>query len=303
MKDWITKERCFYVFVALVLYAVVTMFLENKQLHEDLIGQQEAYEQLSDHSAKLMIKYTEQTELRAKAESVFNAEKGKLLSKIEILSDATFLIKEKARETNSSDLIWDGESKFVMNEIRFNDGPAVGYVLIFSDGRVVSKLYKQEINVSQVVSKDEDSGRYSVISKADFILKSSSLASGKDSWLNKRYPLKITGGTALIDPTERDQLAPRFFLWNPKINANINVDGSITPGIGVSISGYGKSKNDLDFKFIQIGLDLKDKKSRATLTPLLYRPFSSWIQNSYFGPGISYDNDGLGYFIGFQIGL
>lgn len=291
--------------VVLILLAAVAMLSKDKsRLHEDLIGQTEKYEQLSDYAAKLKVEYKSQADLKAEVEKRFKNEMSAMEKRIEILSDATFLIKEKARESNNSDVVFNGEnSQFVLNEIRFENGPPVGYVLIFKDGRVVSKLYTNQIKVGTVVSKDEDSGRYSIISKADYVLKSPSLNSGGVSWFNKPYPLKITEGTAIIDPTERNQLVKQFYLWNPKINLNVNTNGSKTlPGMGVSLGSYGFTKNDSEFKFVQLGFQVDEKVLRPTLAPILWRPLNL-LPNTYLGPSLVYENGGIGYYLGIQVGL
>lgn len=303
-----------------LLVAVVTLFVgnrlyslyqditsENKRLHEDLVSKTEAYEQLSDKAAKLENQYVEQKQLKEKLEKEFQEEKSALNGRIKMLSNATFLIREKARKTGKSDFTYQGKMfKYILNELRFNDGPPLGYVLIFDDGRVVSKIYKHEINVKTAVSRDEDSGKYSVVSKADFILKSPSLnVNGEKVWLNKPYALSISGGTAVIDPTEHNQLRRRFHLWAPHLNAKVDFASTEpSPGLGLSVAGYGKTKNDLDFRFLQIGFHYDNEAGiRSTLTPVLWRPFNSLLSNTYLGPGIAIDSVGLRYFLGVQIGL
>ena len=145
----------------------------NERLHIELVGQKEKYQQLSEFTAKLEIKYVGQEKLRKELERNFSAEKGALKGRIKILSNATFLIREKARKSGKSDLVYQGNRlKYIVNEIRYKDGPPVGYVLIFDNGKVVSKLYNHRFDVKTAVSRDEDSGRYSVVSKADYILMS-----------------------------------------------------------------------------------------------------------------------------------
>src|SRR5258707_87356 len=77
---------------------------ENTRLHTELIGQTEKYKQLSDHAAKLEIQYADQAKLKEELDKKFSAEKSALIGRIEILSNATFLIRDKARDAKNSDV-------------------------------------------------------------------------------------------------------------------------------------------------------------------------------------------------------
>lgn len=274
---------------------------ENTRLHTELIGQTEKYKQISDYAAKLEIKYSDQAKLEEELNKKFAAEKDELNGRIKILSNATFLIREKARDGSHSDVVYQGDKlKYVINEIRFNDGPAVGYVLIFDDGRVVSKLYNHTIEVNTAVARDEDSGRYSIVSKADYVLKSPSInVNGEKVWLNKPYPLKIVGGTALVDPTEKNQLTSGLKLWAPHINGGLSAGAGasgafLRPGVDVSIAGYGVTKNDLDWKFLHLGFDIDTelKDPGIHLVPFSYRFWPSVLTNTYVGPGVGFTKSG-----------
>lgn len=278
---------------------------DNGRLHTELVGQQEKYKQLTDYVAKLEVQYKSEEDLRKDTEAKFKDQMAELQGRIKVLSDATFLIKSNARDTKNSDVVFSGpDSKFVLNEIRYDDGPPVGYVLIFDDGRVVSKLYNHEINVSEVVSKDETSGRYSILSKADYILKSPSLNQNGKSWLNQPYALKITGGSAEVDPTEPIIVQNRFYFWNPKLNANLNtnLDG-LYPGANISIMSYGVSKNDSNWKFIGVGAQQVGTEIQPTITPIMWRPFSGLLSNTYVGPGAYLSGTEIKYFLGLQVEL
>lgn len=279
---------------------------ENKRLHTELIGQKEQYKQLSDHAASLEIQYVDQQRLNKELEAKFANERDSLKGRIKVLSNATFLIREKARKSGRSDLVYKGKRlKYVLNEIRYNDGPPVGYVLIFDNGNVVSKLYNHELSVNTAVSRDEGSGRYDIVSKADFILRSPSLnTNGEKNWYKVPYPLTITGGKAFVDPTEPNQLKPKFHWWAPHLNMSIDFNREISPGLGVSLAGYGVTKNDLDWRFVNLGAHYNETDGvEATLVPAMYRPFSNILSNTYIGPGIQFGDNGIGYFLGLQVGL
>lgn len=273
------------------------VFGENTRLHAELVGQTQKYEQLSEYAAKLEIKYADAKALEGRLNKDFAEERDALRGRIKVLSNATFLIREKARNSGASDLTYQGETlKYVVNEIRFNEGPPVGYVLIFDDGRVVSKIYNHAIEVKTAVARDEESGLYSIVSKADFILKSPSInVNGERVWTNAPYPLKIVGGTATVDPTERNQLRPHFIFWAPHLSGGMGfgmgADGtSVRPAIDFSVAGYGVTRNDLDWKFLHLGVDVDTdlKIPGIHVTPFSYRFWPSILTNTFVGPTIGY---------------
>jgi hypothetical protein len=278
------------------------MLGENKRLHTELIGQTEKYQQLSDHAAKLEVKYSDAKALEERLNKDFAAEKGALEGRIKILSNATFVIRESARKAGKSDLVYQGETvKYVVNEIRFNDGPPVGYVLIFDDGRVVSKIYNNVIDVKTAVARDEDSGKYSIVSKADFILKSPSInQNGEKVWTNVPYPLRINGGTATVDPTEKNPLFPRLRLWAPHLNGGMSAGAGIggafvRPTVDASLAGFGRTDNDLDWKFVHLGFDIDTELTDPGfhVIPFSYRFWPTMLTNSYVGPGLGWTKTGM----------
>jgi len=296
--------------VGLCLFAALGKYLdqraENKRLHQELIGKTEQYEQLTKHAANLERKYVDQQTQQRLAKEQWGKEARNLRGRIKVLSNATYLIRERARKENRSDLVYEGKRvKYLFNEIRFNNGPPVGYVLIFDNGRVVSKVYNHKIDVKTAVSRDEESGRYDILSKADFVLRSGHLKPDGKNWFGVPYPLKITGGSATIDPTEPSKDSKRFHFWAPRYNfgVNANVDG-LHPGLGVSLMGFGYSKRDLDWKLVELGLQYeKEDGAGLTFKPVLWRPFSDALPNTYIGPGISLDQNGTDYFFGISLGF
>lgn len=276
---------------------------ENTRLHTELVGQTDKYKQLSEHAAKLEIQYVDQQTLTKQINEKFAQEKSALEGRVKILSNATFLIRETARKTNASDVVYQGQSvKYVINEVRFDkDGPPVGYVLIFDDGRVVSKLYNHEIQVNTAVSRNETTGKYDIVSKADYVLKSPSLNNGSNTiWTNKPYALDITAGEAYVDPTEPNQLTPSLQLWAPHLNGGISgaigsIGAEMRPSVDVSFAGYGITKNDLDWKFLHIGVDsdIDFKDPGLHIMPFSYRFWPSILSNTYIGPGIGFSKSGV----------
>lgn len=276
----------------------------NKRLYTDLVGQQQAYKQLSDKAALLAIQYADSDKMKADLESRFAAEKEALEGRIKILANATFTIREKARDSTGSDISYQGVgTKYVVNEIRFNDGPPVGYVLIYDDGRVVSKLYNHTFNVDTAVSRDEDSGRYAIVSKASYTLKSPSInTNNQQVWTNKPYALNITGGSAEIDPTEKNPLTPRMQWWAPHINGGVSLGAGtggtfLRPTLDFSVAGFGATRNDLDWKFLHVGFDT-DTEFKAPgfhVLPFSYRFWPGLLTNTYLGPGVGFNPQGTNF--------
>jgi hypothetical protein len=271
----------------------------NTRLFTDLIGQKQAFKELSDHAAELAIQYDNSVQMQTLLQTKFAAEKAQLEGRIKVLSTATVAIKQDPRETSKSDLVSNGtKPQYVVNEIKFKDGPPIGYVLIFDDGKVVSQVYDHELDVNTAVSRDEDTGKYTVISKVNYILKATPKV--PQDWTDKEFPLQVTGGTAIIDPTEKNQLAPRIQWWAPHLNGGLSFGagaggGFFRPTVDLSLAGYGATKNDLDWKFLHIGFDSDSqfKNPGAHIIPFSYRFWPAVLSNTYAGPGLGMSSQGI----------
>lgn len=271
----------------------------NEDLFKNLVGKEEAYKQLSDSTAKLRVLYVEEQELRKKTKKEFEKEINHLTGRIKILSDATFIIKEKARKEGKSDLIYEVEDgKYLVNEIRFENGPAIGFVTISKNGDVFSKIYNHEINVKSAVSNDEKTGRYTILNKAQWVLKSPSL---KPGWFNKPYDLKIKSGTVYIDPVVKERKA-RIHFWNPRLSASTQISSESRIGLGVSLASFGKSKVDSQYKFLEVGASYRNNDLFFMIAPISIRPLPNLLPNTYFAPYLLFDNGVKPYF-GININL
>ncbi len=290
------------------IFQSYTVKKENKRLHTELIGKKDKIKFLNENVANLEKEYVDQAKLKQiwkNTADELGVDNNALKGRIKLLSNATYLIREKARKTKRSDIIYQGKRmKYIVNEIRFEDGPPVGYVLIFDDGRVVSKIYKHAIDVKTMVSRDEKSGKYDVLSSASYTLKSPSIKQEK-KWFNVKHPLKITGGKAIIDPTEPVNTKKSFYFWNPKLNGYTN--GSVSGpklGVGVSLMSYGISKNDSDLKLLHLGVDYeKQREVGIFFTPATIRPLPKYLPNTHIGPGVRIDKEGKEAFIGVSVGF
>lgn len=311
------KYIIFTFIIIFTAFFVYDRFFNTQRSHQELIGLKQKFKQVSERAASLEIQYLEQRKLKERAAQEWDQEFNALKGEIRMLSDATFLIRSYARENNEPDYYFetgpDGQS-FIYQEIEFvddegNRGPPLGYVMIFSNGKIVSKVYNHEIEVQLISSRDPKTGKYSVLSKGNFILQDRHLGSrprkpikGKEDWTGRPFPLQISSGTALIDPTR--EAKTRSFRLEPKPNLGITVSpAGSRPFVGVHIASYGKSSNDLDWKFGHIGASIPNdpKDANLVIAPVSYRPSSRWLGNTHIAPHIEYGKSGLSG--GFMINL
>jgi hypothetical protein len=75
--------------------------------------------------------------------------------------------------------------------------------------------------------------------------------------------------------------------------------------LGVSFAGYGKTDNDLDYKFLQLGTAVNQNGSNFDLhfIPVSYRPFSKILPNTYLGVGAGAGSSGKTYFLNTSVGF
>ena len=295
--------------IALILVVVVLAFLynrslkDNKVLFKNLVGKTEQAKKLTKEVLLLENRYVSQEELQKKAKVEFNSVMKLLNSTLKELTQTNLAIKEKATKQSKSTIIVEGEDGFSANEVSFKDGPPVGYVLNYNDGEVISKLYDFEIILDSITTKDEKSGRYKIATKANYVLKSLSLANQK--WLNKKHPLNVSNGVSYIDPTERIKSRNRLYLLNPKFNIGINlVDKDIVPTLGVSVASYGPSKEESSLKILNFSAFLRQDDSLGLLIhPVLFRLAPKTFPNTFVGPSLHFDNSSVNFSLGVQVGL
>lgn len=301
----------------LVTLAAVVVFFYSKyrdakeqRRFTALIGTQEKYKQLTKYTARLENRYQKEEELLVKSKKEWDQALKDKDDRIKLLSDVTYLIGKHANKQNGPDYYFSTPKhtrNFVLDEFRVagKDSPPLGYILIKNDGTTYKRNYRFEILVKTMQTVDENNGKIKVYSKAFLVNKEGGLAVKRDkklkNWQDLRYPLPIVGGVSYIDPTEKEY-DEHLFWWAPHINGGISVgaDGSglfFKPTVDFSVSGYGKTKNDLDWKFAHFGLDsdAKFKDIGIHVLPFSYRFFPKFLTNTYIGPGIGFDRAGMDY--------
>lgn len=115
--------------------------------------------------------------------------------------------------------------------------------------------------------------------------------------VGKELPLKIE----LAEFTQLKKKDKEFFWWAPHLNLNLDfglgtdIDANVGGGLSFSTSGYGRTENDLTWRFIDFGLSTNGDDVWGKFTPFAYNigehiPF---VSNTFLGPFVGYEfNDG-----------
>jgi hypothetical protein len=103
----------------------------------------------------------------------------------------------------------------------------------------------------------------------------------------EEYPISLTD----INWEKFEVQDKRFYWWNPRIGLGATfTDESIAPGLDLSISSYGKTKRDMDWRFLTFGAGVATEGD-DTLGIFSFEPFS-WnvgntlpiVENLFIGP-------------------
>ena len=289
----------------------------KNRLHTELLEQKEAYEQLSKNLAKLEVQYKSEKDLYEKAKKEWSEVSKAKDERIKMLSDATYLISKYVEKQDGPDYAFrtkKGTRNYVLSELRIQgkDSPPIGYIMIKNDGRTYKRNYEMEIQVKNLQTVDEETGRIKFYAKAFLVQKEVSplkkRVEGYKDFTNVPYPLEITGGTAFYDPTAKNQLRNRF-MWTYNFNGGVNIgttgDSLLKGALGVSFAGYGPHKADLKYKLLQlgIGVDSDAGVSDIHLIPVSMRPLPKLFKNTYVGPGIGQSSEGTIFFLNTSVGF
>jgi hypothetical protein len=124
----------------------------------------------------------------------------------------------------------------------------------------------------------------------------------------KEFKLKITSSKFAQTADSPKQ----FYWWAPHLD--LTLDNGFILGVGdkdfyrfggslgLSVMGYGRSKNDLEWKFIHLGVGLNSKEHPyLTFDPVRYNigKFIPLISDLWIGAGVIYDG---GWGVGISIG-
>ena len=250
----------------------------NKRQYESLIGLRDSYKQLSDYTAILETKYANEKEIRAAAEKQWGKDikalEGKVKALITVISDISNSPVPRDDTNPSVELFLTKDGK-----------PAMPIGIVTD---TYSKVYDFSIKFDGVISKEED-GRVRVLARTSWMQKEP----GLDGTIHPPFPLPMTDGTLLIDPTEPVVLDSRNeFRLAPHLNAGLFAgysEGAIFGGrLGISVWGYGKTKNDLDYKLAEVGINFSRDYIDINLVPIQYRIGNvlPLIEDMYLGAGV-----------------
>lgn len=249
--------------------------------HAELLGQQQAYTQISNELASLQIDYKNQSDLLAKYETEFST---KPKTGVIAVSGAKFGVKGKEFSEASGAKFYeiylpDGDQK----------GPALGVVVLGQT--VTTKAYDHDIEIVQGIERDKKTGRYTVLAKGYYVLKETN---GK--WRDKRFPLPITGGQVVVDPVN-GQIERNKFWLRPRAHLGLQMtypNKAPTPSVTLYPISYGQNPDVSKFRFLGVGLSGTQKKVFMSVVPVTVNLNSAikFLHNTYVGPVMSFDQNG-----------
>lgn len=290
-------------------YRVYNDHQEKTRLYEELIGKTEDYKQLSDTHAQLETKYATQEELRERLVKDWAGKVKRLEGQIKALAEATFEGGSDERVIVVPNIHTTVEANFCCDNVGDHAvGPAIARFRFETiddiSWRVYTKVLDHEIQIKAAITKNEETGQVNILAKAFWVQKENS-KTPFNSWKDVPYPLNITGGSIVIDPTSPidPRLKPRF-MYAPHVNLGVfggMAGTSFEAGghVDTTLWGYGRTKNDLDFKFGGMGINLGDNYLDFNLVPVYYRIGNHLplVEDLHIGPGVGFGISGVHYFL------
>jgi hypothetical protein len=244
--------------------------------------------------------YVTEEQVIEKAKELIRLKDPRIYQDIEQVNDATYLIRAYARKTNNVDLTYNGKIGYVFHEIHLPDqdgkkGPAIGYVMIYESGKVVSKTYNFRLRVGTVVKND------SIYNVAEMNMLQGGLAVRKDNkekidWRNILYRLPIESAETVVN-LEKGKKYKIVFDFRPDLGLNgvVAIKGQewdVVPNLGVSLISYRNEENS-KYRFLRFGLGGReiDNGFNINFSPILFNLHSviPFIENTYIGPVLGYD--------------
>lgn len=300
-------------------YQMFRQYQALTKAQTDLVGQKDSYEQLSASYAKLGTDYVSAKALADQAKKDWQrelTENKKLKDQLRGIATATFSVTQPP-VTGAPDKLVPGPDGYLYQEVTYLDakgkvGPPVGYVRVANQtGVVTSKLFNHDVQIDSAIAVDDKTGKVTVYSKGFYILREPSLAdtdssSGKSSWKDVRYPLSITGGSLIFTPGAPpvSNQMPNRMQWATHLNAGsfggVNAAGfEWGAHADITLAGYGKTKNDLDYKLLGFGVNANKDYLDFNVVPAYWRLANvlPLVSNVYVGPGVGVGSKGTSYFL------
>lgn len=104
----------------------------------------------------------------------------------------------------------------------------------------------------------------------------------------------------------------KMMWWNPKLDLVVgggfsweNTSGLWFGEVGLSIMGYGKTSDDLTWRFLRVGVGVSGDNLSTTFSPVQFNlgKYLPLVSNVWLSPVIGYHFSGSSLFIGLGIGV
>lgn len=147
-------------------------------------------------------------------------------------------------------------------------------------------IYKLEYSIRTIQTEQED-GQINTYTEVWF--------ENNKRKMSKEYKVPIKIVSSEFKQTKvKDH---KFYWWSPHINLNIdaafgsNLNADVGGGLSFSTSGYGRTKNDLDFRLIDFGVSVSNDAVYLKFTPVAWNIGNviPIVSNTFIGPFIGYE--------------
>lgn len=244
------------------------------------------------------------------SDSVILAEVKKRNEKIDEIARITAELKQTRKLNQKSDHVYLKGKKTDHHFIKIyktaSDGKELPWAwAMFHPNQVEGKLWKVGTYPikfeTDIIETENDKGKYNRYVELNMVNDQMKETKGN------RYPIKISSVEWAKNPITTKQ----FYWWNPRIGfQGLFTNELFAPGFNVSLSSYGRTKRDMDWRFLTFGLGAysEDDSTEAVFnfTPVEWNVGNiiPIIENLFFGPTAAWDTDGeVSYGVGFSIPL
>jgi len=152
-------------------------------------------------------------------------------------------------------------------------------------------IYPLDYHVRTIQTKQED-GQINTYNEVWFENNHRKMSKGVE------VPVKISSS----EFTQSLNRESQFYWWAPHVNLNLDLNvgkfdngtGYIRPGISFSTSGYGRTTNDLIWRFVDFGISTNGNETYFKFTPFTYNLGENLplISNTFIGPFVGYSTEG-----------
>lgn len=143
---------------------------------------------------------------------------------------------------------------------------------------------------SKIVQSEQEDGQFNTYTEVYFENNKDKASRGLE------VPIEIISS----EFTQLRKEDKEFFWWAPHLNLNVDfgisgfdLGNPIVPGISISMSGYGRTKNDLDWKFVDLGISSDGTDTYFRFSPFAYNigTFIPLISNTFIGPFVGFSTE------------